>query len=435
MKIKISNRLAIDSRTIIRVEWRKFHPVLTVHEKYEKHLKYTLRIIAFLGIASSLIAFDTWYASLVFSITIFLVEQFFERTIIEFTTMVFQLPPGFEVDYDQWKTNGFIIPREEIREDLAHFGPSYMDEEYANKFFDYLRSWIDNGSFDDTHDDLIVSLVLEPNEEYTTYIYANSKRERLNHMFQFLGKEQELEKYGKQQQRLFMQMIYWNTLDFKDGYIIKKFLDFHKSDDSYFFTPSVIQPFGLPTKFITEKSIKKHHLKVRKREEINNLDMEFFFLPEKTLKRQTSGKTIWKRSDEVRISNDIQKAFSKAEDLGFMPSEEKSIGVINLCFSDCSVPFEAYKELIKVTNKEELRLDLTKKSGSLKLEFNSTNLIEPITLSDIPFNEVLLDEFLKVDGGGDKVVFIIGYPPALDRKIILENGMSPLMVVWNYLKR
>src|SRR5690554_5417094 len=106
MKIKISDKLVIDSKTIIRFEWRKFYPGLVIHERYEQHLKWTLRAIAAIGIASSIFAFPNWYTSLGFAFFILVVEQFFERTTIEFTTMIIQPPPSFEVDYDQWKTNG-----------------------------------------------------------------------------------------------------------------------------------------------------------------------------------------------------------------------------------------------------------------------------------------------------------------------------------------
>lgn len=173
MKIKVSKNLYVNSNTLFRLEWRRFYPVLVIHEKFEKPLKWILRFIAFIGIATSVITISFWYFSLGLAVLIFLIEQSFERTIIEYTTMVIQPYPDFEIDYGQWKTNGFMIPKEKNGQDLAYFGPSYEDKEYAIKVFEYFKSWIDNSSSDDKENNLIVSLVIEPNEEYTTYIYAN----------------------------------------------------------------------------------------------------------------------------------------------------------------------------------------------------------------------------------------------------------------------
>lgn len=434
MKIRISDRLVIDSRSIIRFEWRKYYPALAIHEKYEKHLRWTLRGIAFFGIASSVIAFENWYESLAFALIIFLIELFLERTTVEFSTMVFQPPPHFGIQYNQWVTNGFMIPKERNEEYPAHFGPSYQDEEYANNFFDYLRSWVNDDSIDDTEDNLVVSIVIEPEEEYTTYIYANLKRKRLEGMFDFLGDIEKFEKYGKRQQQMIAQMFYWNTLDFKEGYSIKQFLKFNQEGDTFFFTPSVVQPFGMPPKFLTDKSIKKYHLKVRKREEIQNGDPENIMKPQKRVRHITRGKVIWRRSDEIKLLNDIAKALSQAEDIGFMPNEGQTAGVINMCFTDCLIQYEAYSELIKLAKGEDLNLELIEEGETIGMTFTGPNLIEPIKLSGIPVNRALLNAFLAVAGGGERVVFAIGYPPSEARKLIMSTGDSWLTVKWKYTK-
>ncbi len=286
MKIKISKNLSVDSSTLIRFEWRKFYPAIIIHEKFEKVLKWTLRAIAIIGIASSVITINQWYISLGLSILIFLIEQFFEKTAIEYTTMIVQPPPDFEIDYGQWKTNGFMIPNEKNNSELAYFGPTYVDKEYAIKFFRYLRSWINNDSNDDIENNLIVSLVIEPDEEYTTYIYANLGRKRLDYMFKFLGDQSKLEKYGKRQQQFIAQMFYWNTLDFKDEYFIKKFLDFQEPNEPFFFTPSFLQSDGQTPEFLFEHAIKKYEFKLNQRNQLNKHDPEYNFDPKRYDKRK-----------------------------------------------------------------------------------------------------------------------------------------------------
>lgn len=434
MKIRVSKNLYVDSKTLFRFEWRKWYPAIVIHEKFEKYLKWTLRAIAVIGIATSVISISQWYISLGVALLIFLVEQFFEKTAIEYTTMVVQPPPTFEIEYNQWKTNGFMIPREKNTHDLPYFGPSYLNEEYATKFFGYLRSWINNDSNDDKENNLVVSLVIEPNEEYTTYIYANLGRKRLDSMFKFLGDITKLEKYGKRQQQFIAQMFYWNTLDYKDGYYIKQFLDLHNENDPYYFTPSVIQPFGLPPKFLFDCSIKKYHLKVKKRKDLKKGDPEYIFDPA-SKKVRSLPRTESKPGTQKNIINEIEIALNNPEDVGFMPNHGKSVGIVNLCYSDCTVPFEAYRHLISEVDGKEVLMDIKDSSDFIDLTFTLTSNNEQIRLSGLSHDKEDLQTFIEVNGGGQKIALVVGYPPANERKIVLEKDMSPIVVTWKYEKK
>jgi hypothetical protein len=279
MKIKISKDVSIESSTLIRISWRHYYPVLIVHEKFEKILKWTLRIIAFVGIGTSILTIDHWYFSFGLAILIFVVERFFENTIIEYTSMLVQPLPDFEVERNQWKTNGFRIPQVKDGINLAYFGPGYADREYAIKFFTYLRSWINDNGNDDTEDNLVVSFVLEPNEQYTTYLYANPKRKRLSYQFKFLGDSNRLEKYGKKQQQFIAQMLYWNTLDFKYGSYIKMFLEFQSTSEPFYLIPCVTPLNNQPLEFLYDYSIKKYYYKLRKRKELLRHDIEYYYYP------------------------------------------------------------------------------------------------------------------------------------------------------------
>jgi len=435
LKIRITKGLYVDSRTLFRIEWRRWYPAIVVHEKFETIVKWTLRIIAFLGIASSVIAIPVWYVSLFISIGIFLVEQFFERAIFEYTAMIVQPFPDFDIDYSQWKTNGFMIPVERNGTDFAHFGPTYMDEEYAIKFFKYLRSWVDNNSNDDKENNLVTTIVIEPNEKYTTYIYANIGRKRLDHMFKFIEATNKLDKFGKRQQNFIMQLHFWHTLDFKEGYYIKKFIEYWKADEPFMFTPSVIQPFGFPTKFLFDCSIKKYHLKIKNRKDIKKNEPEFHFDPAKW---KTEEKTVEEENiiddSKVDIVTDIQKVLSRAVDVGFMPNHEDSLGAINLCYPDCEIQLEAYKHLIKQADKKEVFISIRDNKESINLIIQLTSINAEIQLNNLPFNRTEFDNFLQVDGGGKQIVLLVGYPPANERKIRLEKGMSPLIINWEVVK-
>lgn len=428
MKIKVSKGLYVDSSTLIRFEWRKYYPALIIHEKFEKILKWILRSIAFVGIATSVVTINLWYVSLGLAIIIFLIEQFFERTAIEYTTMIVQPFPDFEIDYSQWKTNGFMLPIDPNSKELAYFGPSYSDEPYAIKFFTYVRSWVDNDSNDDTQNDLIISLIIEPDEEYTTYLYANPDRKRLDSMFNTIKEQSKLEKFGKRQQQFVSQMYYWKTMDFKDGYNIKKFLEFQKNGKPFILSPSVLQPFGLPPKFLHEHAIKKYHLKVKKRSELSRSDTEYQFPPEKLKEKDQE-----KRKPYVPdVFSEIQDVLSKSEDVGFMSNEGSKAGVINLCFKDPTLAFEGYKILLEKSVDEEVILTFHEHDKFLDILIEVPGLQKRILLNNLNFNKPEFNSFRKNMGGGPKVVLVVGYPPASGRQIILSKGMSPLVVTWKF---
>jgi len=349
--------------------------------------------------------------------------------------MIVQPFPDFEIENGQWKTNGFMLPREKNDEDLAYFGPSYKSEIYAINMFKYFISWIDNNSQDDKDNNLVISLIIEPNEEYTTYIYANLGRKRLDYMFKFYGGLSRLEKYGKRQQQFITQMFYWNTLDFKDGFFIKKFLEFKDENDPYYFAPSVLQPFGLPPKFLTEYSIKKYHLKVKKREELLKGEPEYGFNPAKIKKEH---KPIAKEEVNIKepdIIDEIHNSLDNPVDIGFMPNQGKNAGVINLCYEgDCVIQFEAYKRLINEVDNKEVLLKIADYDDYIDLSIELTSKNRLLRFKKLPFNKSDLNEFIKINGGGNKVALLVGYPPANERKVILGKEMSPVVVTWEYEK-
>ena len=107
MKIKLG-KWKIDTSTIVRIEWHKPFPKLILHEKYEKFIKWILRILTLIGIATSIITLPPVY-SLLLSIALLLIEQFFERTVFEYSIFYVFNFPDFEIDYSQWTTSGYFL--------------------------------------------------------------------------------------------------------------------------------------------------------------------------------------------------------------------------------------------------------------------------------------------------------------------------------------
>lgn len=274
MKIKVG-KWKVDLSTLIRVEWRKPFPKIVIHEKFEKYVKWTLRILTAIGIGTSLVSLPPVY-SLLLSIGLFLIDQFFEKILFEYTVFIVQPFPDFKIEYDQWLTNGYLLPNPQYKEQynlFNHFGPAYKDKQYAIKFFTYLKSW-NQDSDNDVDNNICLSFVLEDDNSYSTYLYANPKRKWLDEMFNEYREGIKYEKYGKNQQSMVMQMIYWKNLKLVDSSFFPKFIEDQKSDEKFYFVPFYLDN-DRPTP-IEELKITKYKYQIRKRQDLTENDIEYY---------------------------------------------------------------------------------------------------------------------------------------------------------------
>ncbi|MGP8217485.1 MAG: hypothetical protein ACLQQ4_18095 [Bacteroidia bacterium] len=265
--------------SLVKVEWRKYYPVLVVHERFEKYVKWGARIMALIGIGMSVVTIDKWYYSLGLAILIALVEQFLEKALFEYTSLVFRPLPEFYLDRTQWLTNGFLIPMEQRKHpgDLAYMGPAYKDKDFAIKLFSYLQTWCGGNVDKDNH--VILSFVIEPDERYSTYIYSGTSGKEIEELFIRDAERKKFEKYGKRQQKYVVQHVFWHTFEFKDGYLIKRFLEFQQQNEPFYLTPSVVKTAGEMPEYLFDYSILKYHYKLRKRGELTEHDIEYHMKP------------------------------------------------------------------------------------------------------------------------------------------------------------
>ncbi|MDC1167439.1 hypothetical protein OAT36_00845 [Flavobacteriaceae bacterium] len=273
MKFRLGN-WKIDSKSLVRVHWKKYYPKLIVHEKFEKPVKWILRILTIIGIATSFLTLPYW-AGIVMTFVLFGIEQFFERTLFEYSVMILQPFPDFEIDYDQWLTNGYFLLNPEIEDHdgyLNYFGPAYADREYAIKFFNYIRSWNQDND-EDEDNNICISFIIESDVSYSTYLYANPDRKWLDPMFAEYKKSVELEKYGKQQQSMVFQMVFWKNLKMKKGMFFHQFREQQKNDEPFYFVPFYIDN-GNPIP-VQELRVWKTHYKIKGRSELTPDEVEY----------------------------------------------------------------------------------------------------------------------------------------------------------------
>jgi hypothetical protein len=139
-----------------------------------------------------------------------------------------------------------------------------------------LKSWnqAENPS-EDLDNNICLSFILEEDNSYTTYFYANPNRKWLDHMFYHYRKNNQLKLYGKNQQSMVMQMIYWKNLKIVEGTSFTKFIDEQPENKEFFFAPFFIEN-GTPIVLEKSKILKKHY-SLKKRSELNKEDVEYHY--------------------------------------------------------------------------------------------------------------------------------------------------------------
>lgn len=144
-------------------------PHIKVNEKHEKKIKWTLRILTVIGIASSVIAFSEWYYSLLFSVMLFLIEQLFEQIIFTHTIMLVQPLPQ---NWDGSKWTGMIMATDKKKNFFLGFG--FSDEAVGIDFFNTLIAWNEGELVNDGK--IQLTLVQEDKNNYSVHIYPTIQR-------------------------------------------------------------------------------------------------------------------------------------------------------------------------------------------------------------------------------------------------------------------
>lgn len=130
--------------------------------------------------------------------------------------------------------------------------------------------------------------------------------------------------------------------------------------------------------------------------------------------------------------NEIERIFSLTEDVGFEPNEGKNAGAIVLCFTNPSLPFTAYTHLIENGGSDEVLIKIKEHDSHVDLKIMIEKQEVLINIKKRNFSKQKLDTFRKLNGGGPSVILLIGYPPASSNHVVMQDGVSPLVVKWEF---
>jgi hypothetical protein len=267
----------VSLRSLISVRWKNHLPRLVLHEKFEKHAKWTARVITALAILSSVIAFPAWYLGLSFAVFIFLVEQFIERCIFEYTTIYVQPMPAFEPKTEEWKGMAFAFPQDPDPRLLNVVGCAFATREYAHKFFELLRDW-NYRQKEDRDNNICLSFILEDETYYVAYLYPNPERHTVKQVFDAAEATQKLEKYGKQHQRLVMQIHLGKRFAFRADAKLKLFVEKQPDDRPFWLKPFLMHEDGTLEMIYDEEPILKHHYKFKSKKQLTPHEYEYHLL-------------------------------------------------------------------------------------------------------------------------------------------------------------
>jgi hypothetical protein len=256
-------------KSLFSVEIRRGIPRLILHEKYERTVKWALRAFALVGIIIGGVSFSAWYYGVAAAIGILAVQQFFERSVFEYTAILVT-PMPFKYVPDQWISMAFGFARNRGNPDLV--GPAFQDKSYAQEILDVMRSW-NYQRPEDAENYIQLSFILEPNDQYSTYIYPSTRRPSSEKFFKDYENQQAIGKQGKRLMRLIFFFVFCKMFPLESDSL---FLRFHERN-------SGLGPFLLTTFFqegdsytpLVDGAVLKFEYKCKRRDHLVKGEYEF----------------------------------------------------------------------------------------------------------------------------------------------------------------
>jgi hypothetical protein len=430
MKIKVKG-WRIDLSTFFRIHWKWPFPKIYVHERFEKIAKWTSRTIVAIGIGVSLLALPTTIDFLV-ALLLLGLEVMVEKIVFEYSIIIIQPLPDFKIDEAQWLTNGYLFPNPAYKEEYNlqnHFGPCYKDEKYARKFFEYLKSW-NQMSSDDTENNICLSFVLEEDNSYTTYIYANPNRKWIDEAFNVYQEANKVEKYGKIQQSLVMQMVYWKTLPNKKGTLFHSFVSTQDENGLFHFCPFILN--DKHTFALEDLTIKKYHYSYKKRRDVNKMDIEFYYGP--TIKINPKNKLDIpvnpQRVIDKLFESELNDLLDEAVRVEFSLANnyEKSPPIICLVFEDHEIAFKSYKNLLSRFSNTHSRAAFKSKGSYLNMTIKEADLFT-VRAKKLEYDSDSYRKFIKSKQSKGKIVLVFGLSDGHETAFVsTQEKFSPLLL-------
>ena len=264
----------VSLRSLVSVRIRGGIPRLVVHEKYHGYVKWTLRGLAVLGIASSVIMFPEWYWALGFAIVLFLMQLSLGKAVVQYSTIFVQPQPDFVYDPAEWRAMAFAFPDPPAPDLLNVVGCAFGSVEYARKFFRLLAAW-NNEAPEDRDDNIRLTFVIENDSEYSVYLFPSPDRAIVRQSMEDVRRDLKLEKYGKEQQQLVLHTIFCKRFPYSASCHLAQFVAQQPPDRPYWLKPFLWERDGTIKALFDEPSILKWRFKCARRDDLGKHDVEY----------------------------------------------------------------------------------------------------------------------------------------------------------------
>lgn len=225
-------------RSLVSVEIHGGIPNLVLHEKYERKVKFVLRLLMGVGILVSVLTIPVWYLSLAVALLLVGIELFLESTVFEYTSIYVMPMPTFTYDPEQWVGMGYAFAQD--TGDLDLVGPAFKDHSYAMEFLMLLRRW-NYEENDDNANNIHLSFILEKESQYAAYLYPDLRRQSASKFFDEIEEKSYKEKPGKRHQQLVVLFTFCKLFPFSSSSNLNVFHSRHNGKGPFLLTTFVQQ--------------------------------------------------------------------------------------------------------------------------------------------------------------------------------------------------
>jgi hypothetical protein len=265
-------------RSLVHVRWERGLPRLVVHERYEAPIKWTLRVLWFVGVCTSVLTLGP-LAGLGLALLLSALERFLERTVFRYATIVVTPLPDFSFSMDEITGMVFAYPADDDKRPAAHpcVGFAFSRRDLAAKFFDVLRRWNYGERIDKDNNIRLTFIWPTDGRGYYTCLYPHLRRRGVEAAFEEVGARMEKEKPGKEQLGLSVVWMIRKHLNESPGPGIRTFTQRHPpQDDRPFWLQAFLSVDGAPGEILRDvEPILKFHYRVVNEGDLMESNLEY----------------------------------------------------------------------------------------------------------------------------------------------------------------
>lgn len=265
-KISTEYSLWIRQRqTLIDIRFDGIIPKITLNEKYENLIKFIIRIFTIAGFIMIFISLP-YFMNIILSLILFTFEQILERVLFSFTSLFIHPIPNY--DGDNWLGMGFLY-----REDDYEISILFNEPDNAKDVYSCIKAWNYNNDID-SENNIKLSFVLEEDGlTYTVYIYPNPDRKIAKEAFKEMEHERRLKGDRSEHKPLSLMVVMAKQFDLT-GSTFEDFMTVFRKDSEYFLSAWYLIN-GNPSRLLDITPIKKNHLLICNRSELDPISVEF----------------------------------------------------------------------------------------------------------------------------------------------------------------